>query len=379
MSSARGPKEPAVPVVRVQVEPDAALLERIAAVLRSGRLSNDGPVVRELEAATAEFLGAGEVLAVSNGTAALEVALAAAVPRPGAAVLPAYTFAATVNATVACGLEPIFCDIDAATFTLDPAALATILAQRRDVRAVLPVNVFGVPPDLAAIGALAERAGAVVVLDNAHGLGTEVDGRRLAPEPRVQTFSLHATKVMPAGEGGLIATTDARLAALLRQRRSHGLAAEVLESTPGTNAKMSELTAALALHSLRALPERLARRRAYATRLHAALAATGGVFAPQRCPAGVRSNHQDLGVRCRVGAGGLAEVAALFRAQGVETRRYFWPPLHRLPAWRGRFDLPVTDAVADSLLCLPLHSRMDEPTLQMVEAAIRVVGERLHA
>jgi dTDP-4-amino-4,6-dideoxygalactose transaminase len=70
---------------------------------------------------------------------------------------------------------------------------------------------------------------------------------------------------------------------------------------------------------------------------------------------------------------------ALFQAQGVETRRYFWPPLHRLPAWRGRFDLPVTDAVADSLLCLPLHSRMDEPTLQRIEAAIRAVGDRLVA
>ena len=364
-----------VPAVKIQVRPDDALRDRLTTILWSGRLSNDGPTVRQLEAEAREFLGASEVLATASGTTALELALLAAVTLTGAAVLPAYTFQATVNAVVRRGLEPVFCDIDPATFTLDPVALARILAERKDIRVVVPVTVFGVAPDLAAIRTLCDASHAVLILDNAHGVGSEVNGLRLPPEPLVQTFSLHATKIVPAGEGGLIATNDAGIAAEIRRLRCHGVAANPLESSTGTNAKMAEMAAALALHSLRELPAQLQRRRAYAQRLRAALALYPQTFTPQHLPPGIHTNFQDFGVLCQSRTGGITGIIAAFRTQGVEARRYFWPPLHHLPAWRGKFELPVTDAVAGALVCLPLHGRMDEATLRRVEAAIRAVGK----
>lgn len=368
---------PPVPVLKVQIEPDQELLDSISAILWSGRLSNDGPTVRELERSAAEFLDAAEVVAVTNGALALEMALAASAPGAGAVVLPAYTFIATLNAVVQCGLEPVFCDIDPATFTLDPPSLTAILSSRSDVRAVVPVNVFGVPPDLVAIRAIADRAGARLVLDNAHGFGTEVNGSRLLAEPLVQIFSLHATKVVPAGEGGLVVTADQRIAAEIRRLRNHGLASDPRESALGTNAKMTEIAAVIALHSLREVPAQLSRRHKYAERLRAALAETGDVFTPQQIPEGVQTCSDSFGVRCRTGAGGIEAVICAFRDHGVETRRYFWPPLHSLPAWNGMFHLPVTDAVVDSLICLPLHGRMKEATLRRVETAIRAVGAML--
>jgi dTDP-4-amino-4,6-dideoxygalactose transaminase len=364
-----------IPTVKVDVEPDAALADRLLGALSSGRLSNDGPAVRALEANAAAYLDGAATVAVANGSQALELALMATGRGEGAVVLPAYTFIATLNAVLRAGHEPVFCDIDPTTFTMDPEALAVILAERPDVRAVLPVTVFGVPPDTADIARQTAQRGATLILDNAHGFGSEVAGRRLPPGPRVQTFSLHATKSVPAGEGGLVVTDDRALAEALRRLRNHGLAPDLLRSTPGMNAKMPELTAAVADHSLARLPERLARRRAYAERLRACVARVGRGFSAQRVPDGVSSNFESLGVRCPVGAGGLDAVVARFRARGVEARRYFWPALHALPPWAGRFSLPITEAIAASVVCLPIHARMEEQTLARVEASIQSVAE----
>ena len=265
-----------IPTVKVEVEPDDALTRRVLDILSSGRLSNDGPMVRALEVHASAYLDGAEVIAVANGTQALELALMAIGRGEGAVVLPAYTFTATLNAVLRAGHEPVFCDIDPTTFTMDPEALAVLLSRRSDIRAVLPVTVFGVPPDTDALARQARHVGATLLLDNAHGFGSEVAGRRLPPGPLVQSISLHATKSVPAGEGGLVVTQDEALAEALRRLRNHGLAPDLLASTVGLNAKLPELSAALADHSLARLPERLQRRRAYAARLRACVTEVGG-------------------------------------------------------------------------------------------------------
>ena len=147
------------------------------------------------------------------------------------------------------------------------------------------------------------------------------------------------------------------------------------EITVGFNAKLSDLHAAVGLRSLRGLDAALARRRAYAERLRAAIGdAPGAGLRGQRVPDGVRTNFQNLGMRCADGQ--LAAVQAALDADGVETRRYFWPPMHDLPDHRGRFSLPVTDAVAAAMLCLPLHSRMTPDALARIEAALRRLAPR---
>jgi dTDP-4-amino-4,6-dideoxygalactose transaminase len=354
------------------------MLADIARALSSGQVTNDGPTVRELERRVACHLGAGECVAVSSGSAALTLATAALGLTAGKVVLPAFTYIATLNAPVQAGLTPVFCDVEPDTWTMSPGHLDRILAQERDVRLVVPVNVFGVPPELAAIRDLAERAGAALLLDNAHGFGTAQRGVRCAPEPVLQTFSFHATKVLPAIEGGAVVTSDATLLAELRRLRNHGLDPnDLLASRPGYNAKLSELHAAVGLRSFQNFDGVLARRREYATRLRRVLARDcAPAFDLQHVPESIEPNFQNLGVLCRVEGGGAAMQAALAE-EGIDTRRYFWPPLHDLPAYRGRFTLPVSDDIGGAILCLPLYSRMDEAVLERIESGLRRAARRL--
>jgi dTDP-4-amino-4,6-dideoxygalactose transaminase len=316
--------------VRPVFEPDAALLGSLERSLASGVVTNEGPEVAAFESELAAWLGAPHVAATASGTAALTLA-ALALGLRGRAAMPAFTFVATQAALARAGVGAVFCDIDPARWTLDPDDLARVLAAHRDVSAVVAVNVYGVAPDLARIGAVCRAAGVALLYDAAHGVGTRVDGARFPPEPDVTAHSLHATKVLPAVEGGAVVTRDAALDREIRRLRRHGLADDPFATTPSLNGRMDELRAAVGRHALRGLDAALARRRAYAERLRAAAAGAGG-FTLQALPAGVESNHQNLGVLCR----DLPVARAVFEASGVGTRRYFHPALHLLRGGAAR-------------------------------------------
>ena len=358
-------------------EVDDRLLFDIELALSAGQVTNNGPAVREFEGRLARYLGVEDCAAVSSGSTALLLATQALGLAGAKAVLPSFTFIATLNALVHAGVTPVFCDIEPDTWTMSPAHLCKLLAADQAIRLVVPVNVFGVPPDLQAICRLLDGKDAVLMLDNAHGLGTERDGVRCAPEPLVQTYSLHATKTLPAVEGGAVVTSDPRLLAEIRRLRNHGLAADPMASTPGYNAKMSELHATVALRSLQSLDAALLRRRQYAMRLRRVLTEDcADTFSVQRVPDSVESNFQNLAVLCRDPRRPVTRIQAALDGEGIETRRYFWPPLHQLPAFCGRWVLPVTDEVGRAVLCLPLHSRMDPPVLERIEAALRRSARR---
>lgn len=367
-----------VPWVRPIFEADDELLDEIRRALVAGQVTNNGEFVRTLEGELARYLGVEDCAVVASGSAALLLAARALGLAGTRAVVPAFTFIATLNALVNSSITPVFCDIDPDTWTLSPAHVGRLLATDAAIRLVVPVNVFGVPPDLGALRRLVAGTQTALLFDNAHGLGTESGGRRCPPEPLIQTFSLHATKTLPGIEGGAVVSSDPRLLAEIRRLRNHGLAADLLQSTPGFNAKMSELHAAVALRSLRTLDDVVAHRREYAARLRRALAEDGhGLFGLQRISDGVQSNFQNLAVVCRrEDRGGVSAIQAEFMQAGVETRRYFWPPLHDLSPYRGRFSLPVTEAVARNVLCLPLHSLMEPAVLERIEGAIRRVAAR---
>src|SRR5262249_16724854 len=157
----------------------------------------------------ASYLGVDDCVVVSSGSAALFLATRALGLNGAKVVLPSFTFIATLNALLLAGLTPVFCDIEPDTWTLSPTQLRQLLAVDRAIRLVVPVNVFGVPPDLHAIRRVVDEDETVLVLDNAHGFGTDWDGN--APTPLAQTYSFHATKVLPAVEGGAVVSPDSRL------------------------------------------------------------------------------------------------------------------------------------------------------------------------
>jgi len=371
--------EERVPWVRPIFELDDGLFADMRAALSTGRVTNNGPFLIDFERRLASYLGVDDCVAVSSGSAALLLVTRALGIDGAKAVVPAFTFIATLNALVCSGVTPVFCDIEPDTWTLSPTSLRRLVAAEPDIRLVVPVNVFGVPPDMNAILPIVDSIGATLMVDNAHGLGTVQGGVHCVPGPIAQTYSLHATKVLPAIEGGAVVSADSRLLSEIRRLRNHGLAGDPRASTPGYNAKMSELHAAVALRSLQSLDESVRHRREYATRLRRVLTEDcATTFAVQRIPEGVQSNFQNLGVLARVGPrGDVTAIQAVLEAEGIETRRYFWPALHDLPEYRGRFSLPVTEEVDRSVLCLPLHSYMEQRTLARVERALRRTAARL--
>ncbi len=360
-----------IPGIRPYFETSDEDLDTIAGLLRSGQVTNNGPYVKEFEAKLAAYLGVEETVAVSNGSDALLLALTALRLPPGKIILPAYTFAATLNAVVHAGFVPVFSDIEPETYTLDPVHLAALLERHADVRCVIPVNVFGIPPDLAGIKALCDPAGIRLVYDNAHGFGTTCQGLKLGTEPDIQCFSFHATKALPAIEGGMALALDPAVGDALRRLRNHGLGTSPEAFRPGFNAKLDEIRAVIGLGSLRHFPATLARRRAYGQRLLHAFSRFPEAYAAQAIPSGVETNFQNLGVRCRAARRvGMDRVIGIFAELGVGVRSYFNPPLHKFKGFGTGPALPNTESVWETLVSFPIHGRMPEESLAGMEYAI---------
>jgi len=364
-----------VPCIRPYFDIGEEERQRIVHLLDSGYVTNNGPYVREFESKLAEHLGTRETAVVSSGSEALLLALTALDLSPGKVILPAYTYVATLNAVVQAGFEAVFCDIHPDTYVMHPDHLAEILQTHPDVRCVIPVNVYGIPPNLPTIRSLCDSASIPLIFDNAHGFGTEIAGEKMPGEPDIQCFSFHATKTLPAIEGGMVIADDPTVLATVKQLRNHGLPPKPTDHyRPGFNAKLDEIRAVIGISALEHFPETLARRRTYGQRLVEAFKRFPDDYATQAVPRDVNTNFQNIGVRCLAAAQiGLTRTIDAFVTNGVCVRSYFSPPLYKFRGFDSGPTLPVTESVWKTLVSVPIHSRMTEEELhQIEEAAARV-------
>ncbi len=240
-------------------ETDIAAVVR---VLRSGALVQ-GAEVRLFESRVEAFIGARHAIAVANGTIAIQLALSALDIGPGDEVIvPAFSFIATANAVVLCGARPVFVDVDARTFNIDPTRVCHAVSPR--TKAILPVHEFGLCCDIDALVAIARRHNLAVVEDAACALGSRSVGRHAGTMGDIGTFSLHPRKIITCGEGGLITTASDTLAERLRALRNHG-AAPAAQSPEfllsGYNARLTDFQAALASGQMTRLENNLSHRR----------------------------------------------------------------------------------------------------------------------
>jgi dTDP-4-amino-4,6-dideoxygalactose transaminase len=352
-------------------------VERLQPSYDQGILTN-GPLVRALEEAAAERLGVGHVVAVGNCTSGLILALRA-LELEGAVVLPSFTFSASAHAVAWNGLTPVFaeCVPESLQIDVDDAA-ARAKGVDGTVAALLVTHVFGAPAPVEAVDDLAARLGVPVVFDAAHALGSERAGRPVGGAVAAEVFSLSPTKPVVAGEGGLVATNDDVLARSVRIGRDYGNPGDYDTQFVGLNARMSELHAAVALESLAALDANLAPRQELAERYRQGVDVIPGIDV-QRIDDGDRSTFKDLTIRVNASQLGLdrdAVVSAL-RHEGVDTRLYFSPPVHRHRAYAHlrQDDLPITDDASARVLSLPLFNAMD---LSDVDRVVEALGA-LHA
>ncbi|MDQ2966244.1 MAG: DegT/DnrJ/EryC1/StrS family aminotransferase [Chloroflexota bacterium] len=370
-----GPAFPdGLPLARPLVADPARVAADIEAILRSGVLTN-GPYVRRFEEATAAYLRVRHCIAVSSCTTGLMLVLRAA-ELSGDVIVPSFTFAATAHAVEWNGLRPVFADIDARTLTLSATAVERAVGMHAS--AILATHIYGTPCDVEGLRRVAEESGLRLFFDAAHAFGSTHHGTKIGGFGDAEVFSFSPTKVVVAAEGGVIATNDDLLAERCRIGRDYGNPGDYNCRFVGLNARMSELHAATALVSLEGLEERLDERNRLAAAYTSALVGIPGILIPE-VPSGDRSTYKDYAIlveRDEYGLGAPA-VAKALEAAGVETRRYYSPPVHAMHAYRtvgaAAGALPVTEWAAERALTLPLWVGMTNAQVARVTEAIRLI------
>jgi perosamine synthetase len=309
-------------------------VEAAARAIRSGWVTQ-GPEVAAFECEFADFVGAAHACAVSSCTTALHLALLAVGVHPGDEVITvSHSFIATANSIRYCGATPVFADIDPATFNINPNQIESAISER--TRAILCVHQMGMPCDLAAILAIAQKHGVPVVEDAACAIGSEILWRGRwekigKPHGDVACFSFHPRKLLTTGDGGMLTTNDAEIDRKFRLRRQHGMSVPdtvrhssrevVFESYPelGFNYRMTDIQAAIGREQLRRLQEAVAERRILATRYRKFLNDVPGLILPAE-PEWARSNWQSFCVRLPDSVD-QREVMQNMLDEGIATRR----------------------------------------------------------
>jgi dTDP-4-amino-4,6-dideoxygalactose transaminase len=365
-----------LPLAKPDVADPGAVARATAEILASGVLTN-GPYVRRLEETAARYLGVRHCVAVASCTTGLMLALRVS-GLSGDVVLPSFTFSATAHAVAWNGLRPAFTDIRPDTLLLDPVAAARATGMRTS--AILATHTYGTPCDVEALRNVARRNGIRLFFDAAHAFGSRRGSAMVGGFGDAEVFSLSPTKVLIAGEGGIIATNDDTLAERCHYGRDYGNPGDYDTRFIGLNARMSELHAATALASFSNLEERIGRRNQLAERYRKALGNLPGIGFPV-VDEGDRSTYKDFTILVDAEEFGMgaAELAQALAAEGVQTRRYYSPPVHRQRAYRtvgpSNGALPVTDAAAARVLTLPLWTGMDDEQVDRVSIAVaRLTG-----
>jgi perosamine synthetase len=343
-------------------------------VLRSGMLVQ-GPEVAAFEKETLAALGATseiDAIAVSNGTSALELALAALDVGPGDEVIvPSVTWPSPGNAVLLRGAVPVVCDVLPTTFNIDPKAVAKLLTPK--TRAIIAVDQFGVPADIAGIRRVAGDI--PIVEDAACAIGSTIDGSACGLLGDIGTFSFHPRKVVTTGEGGMVVSWRRELVTRVRTLRNHGQIEVGIFREAGPNERMSEMQAAIGRVQMRKLDEILRIRRAIGDEIRGALA-----LAWQKIPAKATVNYQTLGFVLPKPATSPRKpardaIVKALREDGVEANILSYA-LHRLPPFAAHAvntarELPYADAIVEGGVALPIHTRMSSSDVSKVIEVVR--------
>ncbi len=346
----------------------------VASVLASGILAQ-GPRVAEFERAFAEYIGVKHAVATSNGTTALHVALLAHGIGAGDEVLTTpFTFIASLNAILFAGATPRLVDVDD-SFNLDATQLENAITPR--AKAILPIHLFGQPCDLGAVMDIARRRHLVVVEDACQAHGATFGGKR-AGSFGAGCFSFYATKNMTTGEGGMITTNDAEVAARARLLINHGMRARYHHETLGYNFRLTELAAALGIEQLKQLDIFNARRAENAAYYDEHLRNVRGLQLPRVFPQRTHVYHQYTVRVLDDFPLPRDELVARLNERGIGTGIYYPIPAHQQESvaqdeW-AQVDLPRAQEFANQVLALPVHPLVSDADRAYIVKTIRALA-----
>jgi len=351
--------------------------DQITEILSTGNLTNNSRYVRDFEKEIKKCLNVKHAVAVANGTSGLMLLLQT-LGLKGEVIVPSFTFSATVHALMWNQLKPVFVDIDPDTYNVDPILVAESITA--ETSAILAVHVFGNPCDIKVLEKIAHDNELRLIFDSAHAFGSSYDGQRIGGFGDAEVFSFHATKILPVGEGGAITTNNIELQEKLSCRRNFGNPGDDNCRFPGLNAKMPEFSAILGLEGLKLIEEYIHRRNEIAGSYKAKLEKTPGLSFQKITP-GCQSTYQFFSILIDPPDFGLNrdQLKVALNKENIITRKYFYPPMHHHQAYQefqnqyiGK--LPVTEAVSNNILCLPICSHMLSEEVEKIPFAV----ERIH-
>lgn len=335
-------------------------------------LTNNGPFHQELEAKLAEYLGVEHVSLFNNATIALITALQA-MRIDGEVITTPYSFVATSHSIMWNGLEPVFVDIDPTTFNIDPAKIEAAITPR--TTAIMPVHCYSNPCDVEAIQKIADNYGLKVIYDAAHAFGINYKGESLLKWGDLSILSFHATKVFNTFEGGAIISPDAKTKQRIDRLKNFGIADELTVTAPGINGKMSEINAAFGLVQLKHIDDAMAQRQAVDSRYRCELTEVTGISLYQH-DINANSNFSYFPILVEAEYPlSRDELYEKLKAHGILSRRYFYPLISNMPMYRGvptadTVHLPLANALAEKVLCLPIFNEL---TIEQQQQVITVI------
>jgi dTDP-4-amino-4,6-dideoxygalactose transaminase len=307
--------------------------------------------------------------------------MALGIGKGDAVFCPSFTFAATAESVALVGATPVFVDVLEATFNLDPASLDRAIDTARRLalkpKAIMAVDLFGLPADYEAIGKIAQQHDLKVIDDAAQSFGATYRNRKIGMIGDMTATSFFPAKPLGCyGDGGAVFTDDDDLAALVFSLRNHGAGENSYDNVRiGLNGRLDTIQAAVLIEKLRIFPDEIEARDRVARRYNELL---GDIATVPQVPAGFGSVWAQYTIR--LPAGQRDELAATLRQQGIPTAQYYPKPTHKQTAYLdypvADGGLPVTERLADEVISLPMHAYLDEPTQDRIVMAVRAALKR---
>ena len=352
--------------------------DKIKDVFKTGVLTN-GKYVRQFEQNCAKFLGVKNAIAVSNGTSAIIISLKC-LDLKGEVIMPSFTFSSAAHSLLWCGLTPVFVDIDRETFNIDPNLIEEKITQ--NTSAIFAAHIFGNPCNMDKIQNIAKKHKLKVIYDAAHAFGSTCKGRSIALFGDVSVFSLTPTKVLTAGEGGIIALNDSSLVEIFKMGRNNGDSYNRDEEFLGIAARMHEFGAIVGIEGLKILKKSLKRRLKLANLYKKELALVPGISF-QKITEDCVSTYKDFTILVDENKFGAPrdELLRELLKNKIETRVYFNPPIHKKKGYREYKDiyLPNTEFVSGHIMNLPFYSDMPEASVRKVCSVIKNFHKKVTA
>jgi dTDP-4-amino-4,6-dideoxygalactose transaminase len=354
-------------VTKSYLPPINEYINILESIWQNHHLTNRGPLVLKLEKEICKKLNLNNLLFVSNGTIAIQLAIKA-LNITGEVITTPFSYVATTNSLLWEGCQPVFCDISSETFCIDPRKIEALITKK--TTAILATHVYGIPCNVEEIERIANKHNLKVIYDAAHAFGVEYKNKNIFDYGDVSTCSFHATKLFHTIEGGSVTAKDLEVLKLITLYHSFGHLGDDY-FTQGINGKNSEFHAAMGLCNLPKLDELITARKKHSDYYTSLL--SPDIISRPIIPDNTSYNYAYYPVVFKDEATLLSVKSILFKSE-INTRRYFYPSLNDLPFLTEHYECPVSEDVSKRVLCLPLYFDLEKDIIEKISTIINSIS-----